>query len=357
MSMVKGLIADYGWEVTIVTSTPRDHVETETGPGGASVYRLPYKLMLSNSPVSASWLGELRQLVDKVNPDVVNIHMPVPGLGDIANYAVGRRPTVVYYHFGSMKKGSLTLDPIIWLYESLVLPLSLRRARRVVCGSTYVQDGILRRFRSKTSLVPPGVDTERFRPAARRVTQPHVLYVGSLNRSDQHKRFPDLLEACSILRSDLPGLRLSAVGDGDGRADYAKLAAKLGVADMVSFRGRLEGDAVAEAYRDAAVLAIPSLRETFGMVITEAMASGLPVVAVNGGGVPTLVDDKQDGLIVPPQNPGALAAALREILADPARADAMGQAGRRKMCERLAWPHQIESMNQIFIAACLPGGD
>jgi rhamnosyl/mannosyltransferase len=351
VSMVEGLTVDHGWEVTIVTSTPKNSIEVEAGPGGARVYRLPHRIMLSNSPISISWYRELKRLIEKVDPNVVNINIPVPGLGDMTSHVAGRRPTVVYYHFGSMKKGSLALDPLIWVYETLVLPVTLNPAQHIVCGSAYVRDGILSKFRDKTSIVPPGVDTVRFHPAPCRNVDPHVLYVGSLNASDQHKRFPDLLEAVAILRADLPELKLSAVGGGDGQQRYQEMAVRLGIDDMVQFHGRLEGDSLAEAYRNAAVLAVPSLRETFGMVITEAMASGLPVVAVNAGGVPTVVADNKDGLLVPPRDPRAMAAALRDILTDHDRADLLGKAGREKVSSLLTWEHQIASMNAIFAAA------
>jgi glycosyltransferase involved in cell wall biosynthesis len=353
MSMVEGLTADHGWEVTVVTSTPGDKVKIEQTRRGACVYRLPYKMMVSNSPISLDWYRELKRLIDTVDPDVVNINIPVPGLGDIASRAARRRPTVVYYHFGSMKKGHPVLDPVIGAYESLVLPLTLRRAQHIACGTTYVRDGILSRFRDKTSIVPPGVDTVRFHPASRRVIEPRILYVGSLNRADGHKRFPDLLEACAILRAELPELKLSAVGGGDGQHDYEEVATRLGIADMVQFHGRLEGQALAEAYRDAAVFALPSLRETFGMVITEAMASALPVVAVNGGGVATVVDDNKDGILVPPRDPSAMAIALRSVLTNPERAEDLGRTGREKVLSTMTWKHQIASMNEIFTAAAM----
>jgi glycosyltransferase involved in cell wall biosynthesis len=351
MSLVEGLTVDHDWEVTVITTTRNGEIEDEVLPNGVTVYRLPYRFTLSNSPISGGWPREVKRIIAAVNPDVININIPVPGLGDVASLVAYGRPVVIYYHFGSMRKGNRIPDAIIWLYESLLLPISLRRARYIACGTTYVRDGILRGFRSKTSVIPPGVDSRRFHPAAHRITDPHVLYVGSLNLSDQHKRFQDLLEACAILRDELPELRLSAVGGGDGRTMCEEMVAKLGIADLVRFRGRLEGEALAQAYRDAAVLAVPSLRETFGMVITEAMASGLPVVAVNGGGVPDVVDDNKDGILVPPRNPRALADALREILADPERADALGQAGRKKVSERLEWSHQIAAMNGILVAA------
>jgi len=90
------------------------------------------------------------------------------------------------------------------------------------------------------------------------------------------------------------------------------------------------------------------------MVITEAMATGLPVVAVNGGGVSTLVDNGKDGLLIPPQNPPALAAALRTILTEPEMASALGQSGRKKVCENLRWSRQISLMNIVLQDAINP---
>lgn len=350
-TMAKGLVKDHGWETTIVTTTSKKASQNEITADGLIIYRLPYRFKLSNSPISLTWVWKLRKIIEEVKPDVINIHIPVPGLGDIACYVSGNRPVVVNYHFGTMKKGSLKLDPIIALYESIPLRTCLNKAVRIVCDTSYVRDGILRDFSQKTCLISGAVDSEQFHPASKRVTEPRVLYVGSLNRSDRHKRFPDLLEACKILLKDIPALRLSAVGGGDGLQDYKDLATAMGIDGSVDFRGRLEGQSLAEAYRGSAVLALPSLRETFGLVIAEAMASGLPVVAVNGGGVSTLVDHGKDGFLIPPRDPLALADALKTILTEPERASDLGQAGRQKVCEQLAWSRQISSMHTVLIDA------
>jgi glycosyltransferase involved in cell wall biosynthesis len=351
MKMAKGLAEDHGWKVSIATTALNGEPQNEVIPNYLKVYRLPYRFKLSNSPLSASWVWKLRQVIEDAKPDVVNIHIPVPGLGDIASYVSGDRPIVINYHFGSMRKGSLVLDPIIWAYETILLPISLRKAARIVCGTEYVKNGILKKFNNKTSIIHPGVDSGRFYPAKNRAEIPRILYVGSLNRSDKHKRFSDLLEACKILQEDIPNLRLSAVGGGDGREMYENLVAEMGIAGSVDFHGRLEGHALPEAYRSAAVFVLPSLSETFGMVITEAMATGLPVVAVNGGGVPTLVEDGKNGILVPPRDPAAIARALKEILTEPKKASAFGSAGRLKVLERLVWPRQISLMHAVLMDA------
>jgi glycosyltransferase involved in cell wall biosynthesis len=351
LALVEGLVIDHGWDVTIVTSQPRIPIAREVVSERVTVHRLPYQFRISNSPISLSWFWELKRIIASVDPDVINIHLPVPGLGDIASRVAGERPVVLYYHFGSMKKGDPALDPIIWAYESIVLPRCLKRAVNIACCSAYVKHDFLRKFSGKIVVIPPGVDIERFHPAANGVTEPRVLYVGSLNKSDKHKRFSDLLTACRILLDDIPDLRLDAVGGGDGREIYEDLAVRMGIAKSVDFHGRLEGEALAEAYRQAAVLAVPSLKETFGMVITEAMASGLPVVAVDGGGVPEVVDDARDGLLVPPRSPRELASAIGALLTDRPRAVALGQAGRRKAVEKWCWPHQVTAMNELLVAA------
>jgi glycosyltransferase involved in cell wall biosynthesis len=352
-----GLAVDHGWEVTVVTTAPREPVTREVALDRVQVRRIPYQFRLSNSPVSLRWRRELKKIVAEVDPDLVNVHLPVPGLADIASGAAGGRPVVAYYHYGSMRKGNLLLDPVIRLYESLVLPLCLRKARRLACGSTYVRDGILRNYVGKTRIIPPGVDTTRFSPAPRRNTAPVVLYVGSLNLSDKHKRFMDLLAACREMLPEMPGLRLLVAGGGDGLPVYKEMAAEMGLGGCVEFLGRIHGDALADVYRQAAVLALPSLAEAFGMVLIEAMASGLPVVAAQGGAAPEVVADGVDGILVPSRDPHALADALRTVLADPDRATAMGAAGRRKVVGEMQWPQRIAALNDLFtdvLAAAAP---
>lgn len=343
-----GLAKDHGWDVTVVTTAPPEQVTREVAPDSVRVRRIPYQFRLSNSPVSLRWRRELKKIVAEVDPDLVNVHLPVPGLADIASGAAGRRPVVAYYHYGSMRKGNLLLDPVIRLYESLVLPLCLRKARRLACGSTYVRDGILRDHVGKTRIIPPGVDTTRFSPAPRRNTAPVVLYVGSLNLSDQHKRFTDLLAACQEMLPAVPGLRLLVVGGGDGLPMYREMAAEMGIGGCVEFLGRLNGEALADLYRQAAVFALPSLAEAFGMVMTEAMACGLPVVATRGGAAPEVVADGVDGLLVPQRDPHALAEALMTLLANPDRATAMGAAGRRKVVAEMRWPRRVAALNDMF---------
>ena len=349
--MAQCLARDHGWRVSVIAVAADKNMTKEVTSDGIVIYRLPYRFHLSNSPISAAWLQRLRILIAEIEPDLINIHLPVPGLGDVVSYFSGHRPIVLNYHFGTMRKGRFAPDLLISVYEKIILPVALKKAARIICPSGYVRNDFLHDFAAKTSIISPAVDIERFYPALNRVTQPNILYVGSLDRSYQHKRLSDLLEACRLLCKDIPSLRLNIVGSGDGRADYEKLISAMGIADSVEFSGRLEGSALAEAYRHAGVFALPSQSEAFGMVVTEAMATALPVVSVNSGGVPELVENGCEGILVPPRDPESLADALRIFLTDNEKATRCGLAGRQKVCEQFSWSRQISLVNDVLLEA------
>jgi alpha-maltose-1-phosphate synthase len=107
-------------------------------------------------------------------------------------------------------------------------------------------------------------------------------------------------------------------------------------------------DDVVQLYSHAACFACPSVYEPFGLINLEAMACGTPVVASAVGGIPEVVVDGETGLLVPPGDPGILAAALGRLLADPARGARLGTAGRRRVEERFSWERIAERTIAVY---------
>ena len=328
----------------------RTRVSTEDG---VTVIRLGTWLRLSNTPLSPLWPLQLRYWLRRTGAEVVNAHAPVPGLADLAVAVAGRRPTVLTYHAGSMLKGepgSGAADRLIAAYERHLLPRVFARARTLVAVSPVS----LASGRPNAVEITPGVDTERFTPGKPPSTRPRtVLYVGRMDRTSAWKGVDVLVRAFAELAGpdrDLSGLRLRLVGGGDALADHLALAGRLGVADLVQAPGELTGDDLVEAVRTAAVLVLPSRTEaeSFGMTLIEAMACGTPVVGSDVGGIPQVVQDGENGLLVPPAEPAALAAAVRRLLTDGALADRMGEAGRRRAEERYAWPELMARYTRMF---------
>ncbi|HEY9769103.1 MAG TPA: glycosyltransferase family 4 protein [Coleofasciculaceae cyanobacterium] len=120
------------------------------------------------------------------------------------------------------------------------------------------------------------------------------------------------------------------------------------LASQVIFTGSLAQPELLPYYQNADVLINPSLSEAFGMTLVEAMATQTPVIATKIGGMPEIVDDRVNGLLVEPANPQALADAAVELIADPDRAREMGKAGRKKVLQRYCWSQIAESLVDCY---------
>lgn len=218
-------------------------------------------------------------------------------------------------------------------------------------GQAHEVEGPVRAARptARVVAVPNGIDTRLYRPAPvnwdvhqslRRGASQVVLIAGHLS---DVKGYPAFLRAAARVAERLPDCRFLALGGettGPGpRARYEQMAAELGIAARVDFLG-FRSD-VADVLRAADLVVLPSLDEGLPLAILEAMACGKPVVATPVGGVPEAVVDEVTGILVPPDAPDLLAAAMLRVLTDRDRAVRMGHEGRRRVqtafaVERLA---------------------
>jgi glycosyltransferase involved in cell wall biosynthesis len=158
----------------------------------------------------------------------------------------------------------------------------------------------------------------------------YLLFVGRLRI---RKGVEVLLEALAELRRTGSPARLLVAGEGEHRAALERRAAELGLGAAVRFVGGAGAAQVRSLLRGAAALVVPSIYEGMPLVVLEAMAAGRPVVASRIAGIPEVVMAGETGWLVAPEDPGALAAALAELLAAPAEAERRGAAGRRRVRE------------------------
>ena len=195
------------------------------------------------------------------------------------------------------------------------------------------------------AVIPNGVPQAPALQGPRAAGGQVVLFVGRLRT---RKAVAVLLAAMAKVRAELPHARLVVVGDGEQRAALAAQVAALGLGDAVELAGALGRDATQARLESADVFCLPSTYEGFPMVILEAMAAGLPVVATAVAGVPEAVRDGETGLLVAPEDATGLAAALVAVLGDPQRARAMGEAGRRLLAERFTIGHATAAYLKLW---------
>ncbi|MFB7929176.1 glycosyltransferase [Streptomyces sp. NPDC056039] len=347
--IAEGVAAAPGMRAVVLTTNTEGRRTRVSVENGVKVVRLGSRLKLSNSPVSPLWLFTVRSWLRRERVDVVNAHAPVPGLADIAVFAAKRRPTVLTYHAGTMHKqdaGNGLANRVIGLYERAVLPRLLARATVPVA----VAPGSMAYGRPRAREIPPGVDIGRWTPGPPPSKRPPVVvYVGRLDSTSRWKGVDQLIRAFALL-TDLAEARLKLVGGGDDVDNLLKLAAELGIAERVIAAGVLRGEELVDAVRRAraGVLSSVSDAECFGTALAEAQACGTPAVGTAVGGLPFTVADGETGIVVPPRDPEALAAALRTLLTDDALADRMGLAGRRRVVEKYDWRVLTERYVELF---------
>jgi phosphatidyl-myo-inositol dimannoside synthase len=175
-----------------------------------------------------------------------------------------------------------------------------------------------------------------------------VLTVGRWLASERYKGADDLIGAVAELRGKFPDLHLVAVGQGDDLPRLQKLAAACGATGCIHFLENLSREELAACYARSDVFALPSTGEGFGLVFLEAMAFAMPVVGAAFGGVPDLVENGVNGLLVPPGDTDQLRAALGRLLGDKSLCMEMGQRGAEIVRHRYEFGRFQNALEQML---------
>jgi len=322
-----------GWRSVVVTGRP--------GPGegdlvgrararGLDVRVLPTLGRAVDPAADLRALASLRGLVRVLRPDLVHTHTAKAGaLGRAAVPARARGPALVHTFHGHVLSGNFGR-----LASSAFAALERRLARRTGClvaVAPRVRDELLHRHgvgrAGQWVVVPPGYDPGRTRPdpaagrawRARLGVSPDEVLAGVVGRLAPVKRVRWALDALG----ELPGVRLVVVGDGP-RAAALRAAAD----PRVLFEPPRE--TLHEVWGALDLLALPSRQEGLPQVLVEALAAGVPAVATAVGGVPDLLRDGRDGLLVPPDDEEAFGRAARRLARDADLRARLGTAGRER---------------------------
>ena len=333
-----------GHAVTVLVTSGDRRTRVEQRQGVRVIYAARLAAVAS-TPLSLS----LPLLLRREQPDITHLHFPYP-VGDVAQRFFGRsRRTVISYHSDIVRQKRL-----LQFYAPL-LRRTLARADAVVATSPrYVETSpFLAPVAGKVTVIPYGIDAARFEsadPAAvtalrQQYPGPLLLFVGQLR---YYKGVEFLIRALP----QVPTATALLVGGESStqRSALETLTRELGVAERVRFLGQREAELPA-LYHAADVFVLPSIErsEAFGIVQLEAMAAGCPVVSCDvGTGVAWVNQHGQTGLVVPPRQPEALAAALDELLADPTRRAALGAAGRERVRAHFTHARLLDALDALY---------
>ena len=241
------------------------------------------------------------------------------------------------------------------LWRRLIAP----RAEKIICVSAAVRDELARHAPgvcAKAMVIPNGVDLDR---RASAIDRAHVrdrlgvpeecFLIGTMGRVHPVKGHADLVAAAAKLARDGSGpfqVIIAGYPVNPWATELAGLARTLGVERLVHFLGHRSD--VPELLAAMDVFVLPSHSEGMPNALLEAMAAGKPVVATRVGGSAEVIRDGKNGLLVAPQDPGGLAAAIARLRADPALAGLLGAAARRDIASKYSWAGVVETYDGLL---------
>lgn len=308
--------------------------------------------------------GQLFEAIEAFEPDIVHSHHPFL-LGDTATRAAETYglPLVfthhtLYEHYTHYVPGD---SPRMQRFAVALSTEYTRLCDAVIAPSESIRDLLQRRGANEAvHVVPSGVDTRYFSlgdgaELRRRLGIPAAAYVvGHVGRLAREKNLPFLTEAITQLLIAQPGTHFLVVGDGDARLVMHEAAIKAGVTDRFHFTGKLHDQALIDAYHAMDIFAFASHSETQGMVLVEAMAAGLPVVAVDAPGVREVLDSGKNGWLLPGDDAQALARALAS-LSEAAPRDRLRE-GALATAQQFDEAHCAARCLQVYRQAIAVGG-
>jgi glycosyltransferase involved in cell wall biosynthesis len=289
----------------------------------------------------------VNDLLSSERPRLVHIHWWIPGALASAGLLYRRRVPYVLTTHGS----DLTLLDRF----AFVRPIARRlfvRAAACTAVSDYLRDRLQERTGVRATVLPMPYDDTKFVASPPPAPGPPVI--ACVGRFIERKGQKYLLQACAIMRDQGIDFRLLLVGDGPMRGLLEQLSARLSLSDRVKFTGNVPHRDIPALYRDTTVAVLPSVRdwkgevEGLGMVLAEASACGRAVVGTDLAGVKDAIKDGENGLLVPPADAQALAAALERVLTEPGLALRLGEAGPRFAQEHFSPASQSRKLAALF---------
>lgn len=335
---------DRGWDVTVHCTRHDPDLDREDEHRGIGIRRYDPRVEI----------GYYTTLFEPDLPDDAIVHLHA--FGHWTNRWVlnnhPRERTLLTTHHGIDFPTIPVVGTLYYaLYRRLAIP-SLAELHRVVTMNTTDRDRLVDRGvpPERLEVIPSGIHEEAFEePETSPGPERFVLYVGRVHRE---KGLAHLVRAARDLDADV---LVAGPDDGD-RERLEALAEDLGVEGKVEFLGMVPEDTKRGLLREADAFALPSRHEGLGLVLLEAWAQGTPVVATDTDGARDLVEDGEDGRLVPVDDRDALVDALQRLLEDPDHAAEMGERGREKTWEQYRWPVLADATVDLYDAVDGPPG-
>jgi len=305
------------------------------------------------------FIPHVAKKIGEIDPDIIHIQAPAPGMAEFAALDGGARILMTYHNDPKLSNDWLYVISVE-AYRRLIFPRIISNVDKMVvlAKSSKEMSPFLRGVPdSKISLIPNGVDVDRFSPGDRSRgwykelvdvdSEYVVLFVGSMGRWHAYKGVRYLIDSIRYL-DDLH-VMFVFVGEGDLKEQYYAYAKSIGLSSKTKFVGKVDDDELPDYYRACDVFVLPSTSvENCPLVLLEAFACGLPAITTRIAGPMELVEEGVNGYTVPPRDSRSFAKAIRLILLNNDERNKMGRNARRLAIEKYSWRVILEKYMQEY---------
>lgn len=331
-------LAQRGHEVHVITSVEGNLVERTT-ENGFDIHRLPWRrARFANKIVFGA---EIVKEIIQIRPDVIHVQdliMAAPAL------LIKRIYKIPYAVWG---QGNDVYQPD-W-FSKLTRNIMMQHANAVLALTDdmkrIMQDICMREI----YVVPNGIDLKRFKPSLVRKKERKTKKIIFVGRLHPEKGIKYLIEAMPIVLQEMENTELLIVGDGIERSRLEEIIETQGINDQIMFTGALQQKKIPEIMYDADVFVIPSLSESFGIVIIEAMAAGLPIIATNVGGIPFIIDEGFNGYLINPKRSDEIANKILFLLQNDKEREIIS-ANNQKKALMFSWDMVAKKLENIYLS-------
>lgn len=304
------------------------------------------------------YAARVSEIIKKYNINLIHAHFAYPEglIGLLARQRTGKPLIITIHGYDILVEPSVGYGARISKRINAIISRVLNSADAVVAASqaTFIEASRIVNDVNKVQLIPNGVDTQRFHPNLNRVYMKKKLGIEglttifTLRAHEPRYGLEYLIEAAPIVTKKREDVVFVIGGDGSLRGYHEQLAAKLGVKERMIFTGSIPQNETPYYYAMSDMVVVPSLQEGFGLVVSEALACGKPVIGTKVGGIPDQLTDGYNGFLVPPRNPAEIASRILFLADQPDEAKRMGSNGRKTVEEKFDIEKRIDKILSLY---------
>ena len=338
-------LAIRGHEVHVITSLD-EGLPKQSREIGFSIYRVSFpKIPLVG--ILLYWL-KILFTIRKINPDIVHVQgITLTATVGLINNILFRKTYIIY------ARGSDIY--FSWKYKSIIIKHIFNRSTAVIALTSNLKEKIREINKKDVFVVPNGVDLDKFDKLVDRYSlrskmgisakDKVLLFVGTLKPV---KGVKYLIRAMSIIKDFDENVKLLIVGDGEEKEYLIHLTKRLHLDDSISFIGKVPNEKVPHYMHVSDLLVQPSISEGFPVVILEAMAAGLPIVTTNVTGLPEIVCNLKNGLLVEPKNSEDIADKVLLIIHNKGLQKTFSNNNKKKV-RQYSWQEVVKKIEKLYL--------